>query len=171
MAGCGGLNLVPVSGTVYVDGKPVSRGSVIFKPDQSRGNTSGFEPIGVIGPDGTYANLAATSYKGVEGQNWNYAGLWQCPPLPGFPVTTYVNNLNGAYNGDGMFYLNDTHRVLTIANLADGFANLQGFRSFHPGGLQFAFADGSVHFVGETISMTVYRAMATISGGEVASLP
>ncbi len=44
------------------------------------------------------------------------------------------------------------------------------FRSRHTGGLQFALADGSVHFVSESIPLQLYRALATIQGGEVASL-
>jgi prepilin-type N-terminal cleavage/methylation domain-containing protein/prepilin-type processing-associated H-X9-DG protein len=46
-----------------------------------------------------------------------------------------------------------------------------GFKSRHTGGVNFAFADGSVHFVGDTVPLGVYRAMATIAGGEVAQLP
>ncbi len=49
--------------------------------------------------------------------------------------------------------------------------NNHSFRSRHPGGLQFAFADGSVHFIPNTISLPVYRAMATIQGGEVVDVP
>jgi len=41
-----------------------------------------------------------------------------------------------------------------------------GFRSSHPFGLQFCFADGSVHFIREDIQLGVYRALATIAGGE-----
>jgi prepilin-type processing-associated H-X9-DG protein len=44
------------------------------------------------------------------------------------------------------------------------------FRSRHPGGLQFALADGSVRFVSESIPLLLYRALATIQGGEVAAL-
>jgi prepilin-type N-terminal cleavage/methylation domain-containing protein/prepilin-type processing-associated H-X9-DG protein len=47
--------------------------------------------------------------------------------------------------------------------------NLYSFRSRHLGGLQFAYADGSVHFISDTIPLSIYRAMATISGGEVAT--
>jgi prepilin-type N-terminal cleavage/methylation domain-containing protein len=40
------------------------------------------------------------------------------------------------------------------------------FRSDHPGGLFFAMADGSVHFVAESIDLAVYRALATRNGKE-----
>jgi prepilin-type N-terminal cleavage/methylation domain-containing protein len=49
--------------------------------------------------------------------------------------------------------------------------NCESFRSRHPGGVQFACADGSVHFVSDGISLPVYRALATIRGGEIASVP
>lgn len=47
------------------------------------------------------------------------------------------------------------------------FTRTYSFRSRHPGGLQFAFADGSVHFIHQSIALSVYRALATIQGGEV----
>ena len=48
---------------------------------------------------------------------------------------------------------------------------VQSFRSFHPGGLFFAYADGSVHFISNSISLTTYHDMATIQGGEVDVAP
>lgn len=38
--------------------------------------------------------------------------------------------------------------------------------SRHPGGCNFLFADGSVHFLKNTISIEVYRALSSRSGGE-----
>lgn len=49
--------------------------------------------------------------------------------------------------------------------------NTWGFRSRHPGGLQFALADGSVRFIPTAISLPVYRALATIQGGESVDVP
>lgn len=49
--------------------------------------------------------------------------------------------------------------------------NTSGFRSRHTSGGYFAFADGSVHFIPNEIELPVYRALATISGGEVAIAP
>jgi prepilin-type N-terminal cleavage/methylation domain-containing protein len=47
--------------------------------------------------------------------------------------------------------------------------NTFSFRSRHPTGLQFAYADASVHFVTENIDLAIYRASATISLGEALS--
>jgi prepilin-type N-terminal cleavage/methylation domain-containing protein/prepilin-type processing-associated H-X9-DG protein len=44
-----------------------------------------------------------------------------------------------------------------------------GFRSLHPGGANFLFGDGSVHFLKESIDLTTYRAISTIQGGEIVS--
>ena len=42
-----------------------------------------------------------------------------------------------------------------------------GPSSFHPGGAQHAFVDGSVQFLSETMEATVYDALTTRAGGEV----
>lgn len=50
---------------------------------------------------------------------------------------------------------------------ANDWGNVYSFRSMHSGGLQFANADASVRFVRDTIPLANYRAMCTITGGEV----
>ena len=42
-------------------------------------------------------------------------------------------------------------------------------RSYHPGGVNALFADGSVHFIRNTIQWTTWRALGTVNGGEVTS--
>jgi prepilin-type N-terminal cleavage/methylation domain-containing protein/prepilin-type processing-associated H-X9-DG protein len=41
------------------------------------------------------------------------------------------------------------------------------FGSEHPGGAQFALADGSVHFTRDDVDFTIYQGMATRSGNEI----
>jgi prepilin-type N-terminal cleavage/methylation domain-containing protein/prepilin-type processing-associated H-X9-DG protein len=43
------------------------------------------------------------------------------------------------------------------------------FRSNHPGGVNFAFADGSVKFIKNSVSLPTYRAIGTRALGEVVS--
>ena len=47
--------------------------------------------------------------------------------------------------------------------------NNDAFGSNHPGGCQFALADGSVRMVSETINMTTYLSLASRNGKEPAS--
>ncbi len=48
---------------------------------------------------------------------------------------------------------------------------VKSFRSEHPGGVQFVYVDGSVHFVPDTTSAAVLDAAASRDGGEVTSAP
>ena len=51
------------------------------------------------------------------------------------------------------------------------FCDFYHFWSNHPGGAQFAFADGSVHFLPQTINYTTYQYLGCRHDGQVASLP
>ncbi|KKL19031.1 hypothetical protein LCGC14_2469560 [marine sediment metagenome] len=50
-------------------------------------------------------------------------------------------------------------------------ANCLSFRSRHSGGSNFGMGDASVQFIPDVIDLTVYRALATIDGGEIVKLP
>ena len=67
-------------------------------------------------------------------------------------------------------------QVLGPAGLEDGDrtinnpeAHVEDYWSRHPGGANFLFADGSVHFLKATINRAPWRALATRNGGEVIS--
>ena len=54
-----------------------------------------------------------------------------------------------------------------IPDLTSGSGKLCGARSRHPGGVNACFCDGSVQFVGDSISATTWHALWTRAGGEV----
>jgi hypothetical protein len=56
----------------------------------------------------------------------------------------------------------------TFYNGSNNFNDIS-FGSNHPGGCQFTLGDGSVRFLRETISLPLYKCLASIKGGEVAS--
>ena len=48
-------------------------------------------------------------------------------------------------------------------------AAVTGPRSFHPGGVNMLMLDGHNQFVKNSVSLTTFRALSTIAGGEVIS--
>jgi prepilin-type N-terminal cleavage/methylation domain-containing protein/prepilin-type processing-associated H-X9-DG protein len=54
-------------------------------------------------------------------------------------------------------------------NSRSGIAHGDQYWSFHPGGANFVFADGSVRFIKEMVGFTVFQSLATRAGGEVLS--
>ena len=58
-----------------------------------------------------------------------------------------------------------------IAGSTSGVDHTAGARSLHVGGVNVGMADGSVQFVTDSVDLTVWRAMATIAGGEVVDTP
>ena len=66
------------------------------------------------------------------------------------------------------------NNLISLAGNEDALANLRGnhqestgFRSLHPGGLNFCMADGSVHFINEQIDIWTYRKLSTRNGEEI----
>lgn len=57
-----------------------------------------------------------------------------------------------------------------MATNAGDWGNNYSFMSMHPAGAQFAFVDGHVSFIANSVDLNVYRGAATISGGETTSV-
>jgi prepilin-type N-terminal cleavage/methylation domain-containing protein/prepilin-type processing-associated H-X9-DG protein len=55
------------------------------------------------------------------------------------------------------------------ADVFYGSSKLTAARSFHPGGVNAAFCDGSVRFLKNTVNLEAYRSLWTRAGGEVVS--
>ena len=46
-----------------------------------------------------------------------------------------------------------------------------GFKSNHPGGVNFVFADGSVHFINQSVDHRTYQLLGCRNDGQVVTLP
>jgi prepilin-type processing-associated H-X9-DG protein len=105
----------------------------------------------------------------VNGTVWSgdvrpTSGAYAAPKLNAAAVTS---NVGACFKGNPFGtpqYGNPPGWVNTCQNLGQF-----GFRSMHPGGVNFLFGDGSVHFLKETISLVTYRALATRALSEVVS--
>jgi prepilin-type processing-associated H-X9-DG protein len=104
-------------------------------------------------------SIGAAGSVGFEAIGVYYSGIWASTlePLNKRPVTA-------------------SH--LDVSSVTDCRSSEEGgphsapnFRSDHPGGAQFLFADGSAHMLIDTIDSGTYRGLSTIAGGEAASAP
>lgn len=76
------------------------------------------------------------------------------------------------YSGGAGFLQIDNKYVQFPINYSGSFnSNATPYRSAHPSGAQFSFADGSTHFLSETINMNVLHGLATANQGEIVQLP
>ncbi|WP_425615838.1 DUF1559 domain-containing protein [Anatilimnocola sp. NA78] len=100
--------------------------------------------------DGTSNTLAAGEVR--DGHLGNNSNVWSVASRHAHCLRTTENPINTA-PGAGIVY--------STLNAA--------FLSRHPGGANFALADGSVRLLTENMDITMYRALSTIAGGEVAN--
>jgi prepilin-type N-terminal cleavage/methylation domain-containing protein/prepilin-type processing-associated H-X9-DG protein len=85
---------------------------------------------------------------------WQYNGI-------GHGTTVPMNKFTGLiYDGFGSTSDGWSHR---------GSYTNTNFKSKHPGGVNFLFADGSVHFLRQTIALSTFCALGSRAGGEVVS--
>jgi prepilin-type processing-associated H-X9-DG protein len=108
--------------------------------------------------DGTAHSMLLTEDAGRP-QLWRAGRPVEGPDVPGGPWVSRLNRL--APRGstpDG---------AIRPGPCAINCTNEQEVYSFHPGGANATFADGSVHFLKATIDIRIFAALVTRAGGEV----
>lgn len=115
-----------------------------------------------------------TPYPGPSGPT-PATGLWFIG-TPGNPLLESLGYITGSIWGSTVERPNKSPVTDSYADGPGNFDNCDcsvnggphstaNFRGDHPGGLQFLFSDGSVHFVQEAIDMQAYRRLSTIAEG------
>jgi prepilin-type processing-associated H-X9-DG protein len=96
--------------------------------------------------------------------NWFiYGGVQGGPSSP-----CYASKEGGWADAGGPFSLDGSERNgCIVGNCAMNCSNNSEVYSFHSGGANFAFADGSVHFIRDSISLTALAQLITRAGGEI----
>jgi prepilin-type processing-associated H-X9-DG protein len=121
-------------------------------------------------PDGTSTTIALGEMLPIQSTmsaNWGWCGALTSnggtlAPI-NFPTTCF----------DTRWTCDDRNHVpcspTYISSLDYQLAN--GFKSKHPGGANFCFADASVHFLSQNISMTLYQYLGCRNDGQAVKIP
>jgi len=116
---------------------------------------------GQSGPGGIRADFlyAQDCYNTPQlggNQNWTWKGDWWASGQSATYSHTQLPNRTSCY-------YNDFGQPQAAA------VNVLAASSRHPGGVNVAFGDGSVHFLKSSVSPQAWYAIATVNGGEVVS--
>jgi prepilin-type N-terminal cleavage/methylation domain-containing protein/prepilin-type processing-associated H-X9-DG protein len=104
----------------------------------------------------TVAYNALSASTGLPRREWRWA-----EPASAITVSGVINNkVRPMFSTNGTF--------VTTGVTVDAGANDEIF-SYHPGGANCLFGDGSVRFLKESLNVVILRSLVTISGGEITS--
>jgi prepilin-type N-terminal cleavage/methylation domain-containing protein/prepilin-type processing-associated H-X9-DG protein len=128
------------------------------------------------GRDETYVSQYAEDYYGGQGNapTRNVPGFaagagrrfWRWPePHSALGVSGAINNKSRPMH-EATPFQTAPGTLQTAGNKA---GNNQGLFSFHPGGINALFGDGSVRFVKDSIHLSTLRNLVTLKGGEIVS--
>ncbi len=124
--------------------------------------------------EGMISGNSAGAWSGPMGEEWygNMGGSLFSAALT--PNSTSADHVYGPCPADA----SDPSYPAPCTSIAGdqwftpcGAGSFAAARSYHRGGANVAMADGSVHFVLNSVSLTVWRGLGTANGEEAAELP
>ncbi len=116
--------------------------------------TTAFQYAGMLNADQLYA-ADCNALPSTQQQDWTWKGdWWASGNTATYSHTQTPNRRSCFYSGYGG---------------QEGALNMLAAGSLHPGGVNIAFADGSVKFIKSTINPVAWAAIGTVAGGEVVS--
>jgi len=95
----------------------------------------------------------------ISETRWTNGGVYYSGYTPALPPNDPTKGPNGQPSDYDNVDENDGGPTYMISTA----------RSYHPGGVNVGFVDGSVHFIKNTINPGIWRALASRGGGEVIS--
>jgi prepilin-type N-terminal cleavage/methylation domain-containing protein/prepilin-type processing-associated H-X9-DG protein len=121
--------------------------------------------------DGLSKTIAFGEVRMACKHTYTYVGWYRTHPWmnhTSVPINypTCVNEPPGNYGGYGT-QASHNHPALINCNSWNNWTTSAGFKSRHPGGAQFVFTDGSVHFLNEEIDFRNYNRLGDRRDGEV----
>lgn len=157
------------------------RGVVTFASiTDGLGQTAGFSEF-VKGTAGPFSSVLGTVFQSTAriGQfqgspNINDLDAQACQasttPIWDFKGQRWLDDASG--KGGGYLHIQAPNRKSCFGlpgpvNEVHGIDTIVGASSFHPGGVNVLFLDGSVRFVKNTVAIGVWRALGTSRGGEI----
>ena len=136
-------------------------GQVYYIGGPSPGNVSSQTFVGQTSPQGgrvdfLYAQACYNTPQIGANQDWTWKGDWWASGQSATYSHTQTPNRTSCYYSD-------------FGQPQSAAVNILAASSRHPGGVNVAFADGSVHFLKSTVSPAAWYALATVAGNEVLS--
>lgn len=151
------VNYAVCAGSTYYPSNGRNANGIFYVKSQSRfsditdgTSTTLFLAEICVSPDATRNDLRGRYCNSWEGNSW-FTSLQ--PPNTSVPDTQN-------YQGQSI-------RRAPISSVGAGSTLALYTRSYHPGGVNVALADGSVRFVSNTVNATIFQSLGTRSGGEV----
>jgi len=165
---------VGFAGAPFTDMGAPGYDSVSLDPASTPGGTVGFAAI----TDGTSNTMLASESVQGHGRDyrgftwWGYGASFTTYLPPNSPLPDLSQSLK--FDCDITNPLNPPcaqaiNYTSPAPQSTTSLAHYNAARSRHPGGLNAAFADGSVKFLKNTINLPVWQALSTTHGGEVIS--